>query len=212
MKVMHILPHSSRGKLAGLCFLTVAGACYSLCKGAITLSPEELLFGLSSDFLSGGSLSMIMHLRLVRIASALLCGSALSLSGSLLQQTLNNPMAGPSLLGINASAALSVLLGMLLFPSLAQLLPLFSSIGALAGSVVVFSLAARYRFSRLTLILSGIALSTILGAISDALLTIFPDLAAVKVDFLIGSFAHITSAQLSLLSPPLLLGPCSSPV
>lgn len=81
MKVMHILPHSSRGKLAGLCFLTVAGACYSLCKGAITLSPEELLFGLSSDFLSGGSLSMIMHLRLVRIASALLCGSALSLSG-----------------------------------------------------------------------------------------------------------------------------------
>jgi iron complex transport system permease protein len=148
---------------------------------------------------------MIMHLRMVRIASALLCGSALSLSGSLLQQTLNNPMAGPSLLGINASAALSVLLGMLLFPSLAQLLPLFSSVGALVGSVIVFSLATLYRFSRLTLILSGIALSTVLGAISDALLTIFPDLVAVKVDFLVGSFAHITSTQLSLLSPILVM-------
>lgn len=148
---------------------------------------------------------MIMHLRMVRIASALLCGSALSLSGSLLQQTLNNPMAGPSLLGINASAALSVLLGMLLFPSLAQLLPLFSSVGALVGSLIVFSLAAMYRFSRLTLILSGIALSTVLGAVSDALLTIFPDLVAVKVDFLVGSFAHITFAQLSLLSPLLVM-------
>ncbi len=95
----------------------------------------------------------------------------------LLQQTLNNPMARPSLLGINASATLSVLLGILLYPSLAQLLPLFSSIGALAGSMVVFSLAAMYRFSRLTLILSGIALSTVLEAISDALLTVFPDLA-----------------------------------
>ncbi len=148
---------------------------------------------------------MIMHLRMVRIASALLCGSALSLSGSLLQQTLNNPMAGPSLLGINASAALSVMLGMLLFPSLAKLLPLFSSVGALVGSLIVFSLASMYRFSRLTLILSGIALSTVLGAISDTLLTIFPDLATVKVDFLVGSFAHITSAQLSLLSPLLLI-------
>lgn len=205
MKVMHILPHSSKGKLNGLFALALVGAWYSLCKGAIALSPGELLAGLTSSRTNGGSLSMIMHLRMVRIASALLCGSALSLSGSLLQQTLNNPMAGPSLLGINASAALSVLLSMLLFPSLAQLLPLFSSVGALVGSVIVFSLATLYRFSRLTLILSGIALSTVLGAISDALLTIFPDLVAVKVDFLVGSFAHITSTQLSLLSPFLVM-------
>ncbi|WP_319758518.1 iron ABC transporter permease [uncultured Sphaerochaeta sp.] len=198
---MHILPHSSKGKLTGLFALTLAGACYSLCKGAIALSLGQLLSGLTSSLSSGGSLSMIMHLRMVRIASALLCGSALSLSGSLLQQTLNNPMAGPSILGINASAALSVLLGMLLFPSLTELLPLFSSIGALVGSLMVFSLAAMYRFSRLTLILSGIALSTVLGAISDALLTIFPDLATVKIDFLVGSFAHITPTQLSMLSP-----------
>nr|WP_319472282.1 iron ABC transporter permease [uncultured Sphaerochaeta sp.] len=202
---MHILPHSSKGKFTGLFALALAGVCYSLCKGAIPLSPGELLSGLTSSIASGGSLSMIMHLRMVRIASALLCGSALSLSGSLLQQTLNNPMAGPSLLGINASAALSVMLGMLLFPSLAKLLPLFSSVGALVGSLIVFSLASMYRFSRLTLILSGIALSTVLGAISDTLLTIFPDLATVKVDFLVGSFAHITSAQLSLLSPLLLI-------
>ncbi len=107
-------------------------------------------------------------------------------------------------MGINASAALSALLGTLIFPSLAQLLPLFSSVGALVGSLMVFSLAAMYRFSRLTLILSGIALSTVLGAISDALLTVFPDLATVKIDFLVGSFAHITSNQLSLLAPFLL--------
>nr|WP_319775827.1 iron chelate uptake ABC transporter family permease subunit [uncultured Sphaerochaeta sp.] len=136
---MHILPHSSKGKFIGLFALALAGVCYSLCKGAIPLSPGELLSGLTSSIASGGSLSMIMHLRMVRIASALLCGSALSLSGSLLQQTLNNPMAGPSLLGINASAALSVMLGMLLFPSLAKLLPLFSSVGALVGSLIVFS-------------------------------------------------------------------------
>lgn len=201
---MHILPLSCKGKLVVLGCIVLAGASYSLCKGAIALSPEAMFSGLIADFHTGGNLSMIMHLRLVRIASALLCGSALSLSGALLQQTLNNPMASPSLLGINASAALSVLLGTLIFPPLAQLLPLFSSVGALVGSLMVFSLAAMYRFSRLTLILSGIALSTVLGAISDALLTVFPDLATVKIDFLVGSFAHITSNQLSLLAPFLL--------
>lgn len=144
---------------------------------------------------------MIMHLRLIRIVSSLLCGSALALSGTLLQQTLHNPMAGPSLLGINASSALAVLGGILLFPSHSHLLPLFSSIGALSGSLVVFSLASHFHFSRVTLILSGLAFSTILGAASDAILTLFPDLATAKVDFLIGSFSHITVDQLSLLSP-----------
>ncbi|MGE4453778.1 MAG: FecCD family ABC transporter permease [Sphaerochaeta sp.] len=183
--------------------LGIFTAC-ALCQGTIQLSPSELLEGLSTPTKRGGSLSMIMHLRLVRIASALLCGSALALSGTLLQQTLHNPMAGPSLLGINASSALAVLGGVLLFPSHSHLLPLFSSVGALSGSLLVFSLASHYRFSRVTLILSGLALSTILGAISDAILTLFPDLATVKVDFLIGSFSHITADQLSLLFPILI--------
>ena len=59
---------------------------------------------------------IVFQVRLPRIAAALLSGAALSVSGYLLQNNLNNAVASPGLLGINNGAGLFVLISALVFP------------------------------------------------------------------------------------------------
>ncbi len=202
---MRTLFRCSQTKTITLLIIAVSFSLAALSLGSATLSFAQEIQGIFRSNTADHTIQMIMQLRLIRIAAAFLCGGALALSGTVLQRTLNNPMAGPSILGINASAALAVLICFLFFPGNIHLLPLFSVGGALAGSLLVFSLAAYFRFSRLTLILSGLALSSMLGAVSDTLLTVFPDIATVRVDFLVGSFAQITKSQLGLFAPLIIL-------
>ena len=56
---------------------------------------------------------IIWESRLPQAVTALLCGAALAVSGLMLQTAFNNPLAGPSILGINSGASLGVALVML---------------------------------------------------------------------------------------------------
>ena len=56
---------------------------------------------------------IIWESRLPQAVTALLCGAALAASGLMLQTAFNNPLAGPSILGINSGASLGVALVML---------------------------------------------------------------------------------------------------
>lgn len=56
---------------------------------------------------------IVMHSRLPMVITAILAGSALSVSGLLLQTTFNNPLAGPSILGVSTGAGLGVAIVML---------------------------------------------------------------------------------------------------
>ena len=58
-----------------------------------------------------------LYATLPRMASALLCGAALSLSGVLLQIALRNPLASPTTLGVSAGAHLALVLASLLAPA-----------------------------------------------------------------------------------------------
>lgn len=57
---------------------------------------------------------IVLDARLPQALTALLCGAALSVSGLMLQTVFRNPLAGPSILGIDAGASLGVALVMLL--------------------------------------------------------------------------------------------------
>lgn len=57
---------------------------------------------------------IILQTRLPQAITAILCGGALAVSGLLLQTAFNNPLAGPSIFGINSGASLGVALVMLL--------------------------------------------------------------------------------------------------
>jgi ABC-type Fe3+-siderophore transport system permease subunit len=114
---------------------------------------------------------ILFYSTLPRMATALLCGAALALSGALLQQVLRNPLASPTTLGISSGASLALSLAMLFAPSL---MTFSSDLVALAGSVMaaalVFLIGARRGFSPFSLVLSGLVVSLWCGALSAVLL------------------------------------------
>ena len=87
---------------------------------------------------------IVLESRLPQMAAALLSGAALAIAGLLLQTAFNNPLAGPSILGIDTGASLGVALVMLFWGgtlgvSEATTLTGFTAIiaGAFLGSVTV---------------------------------------------------------------------------
>lgn len=131
---------------------------------------------------------ILVYIRLPRVLGAFLAGGALALAGALLQSVLNNPMASPNIIGVNAGAGFFALLAGALAPG-------FSApaafLGALLTALFIFALANKAGLSRTTLILAGTAVNAILNAGVQALNTLFPEL-AIGSGFLAGSFSGLT--------------------
>ncbi len=114
---------------------------------------------------------VLFYATLPRMATALLAGAALALSGALFQQVLRNPLASPTTLGISAGANLALAIATLFFPAL---LGIGRDLVALTGSAVaaglVFAIGARRGFSPFSLVLSGLVVGLWCGAFSAVLL------------------------------------------
>lgn len=115
--------------------------------------------------------------------------------GALLQAVLGNGLAGPNIMGVNAGAGLSVLALSAFFPHLTRWAPLAAFIGALLAALTVYLLALHSGAGRMTLVLAGVAVSTILGAATDTLLTLYPEIQAGRMDFMIGGFSGMSMAR-----------------
>lgn len=175
--------------------------CSSLAIGATHIEAKDLLPILLGEDTTSTSSRIVRFVRLPRTMAALLCGSSLALSGALLQKVLYNPLAGPSIIGVNSGAGLCTLLASAFFPHLTALASPFAFVGALAASLLVYTLARQSGSTRLTIILAGVAVSSLLGACTDALLTFKAETQMGRLDFLIGSFAHVSFSQIVQTSP-----------
>lgn len=110
---------------------------------------------------------LLYKIRLPRTLTALYCGALLSVSGLLLQVLFNNPLAGPSILGISSGASLGVALAVMV--GVGSLGITFSSLaGALVYSLILL-FVARFVKSTLSLLLVGIMLSSFTGAFIDVI-------------------------------------------
>jgi iron complex transport system permease protein len=143
--------------------------------------------------LTGDSLSaqILLQIRLPRVAATLLCGAALAAAGLLCQTLLSNPLASPTLLGINSGAGLAVALCGVLLPVGSAATPAFALAGAVGAAVLVYALSARVGSRRGTIILAGVAVGGILSAGIDALHTLVPEALPGYNAFLLGGFAGI---------------------
>lgn len=208
---MPILRSSSANKGASQALLPLACCSLglliflSLTIGATTIGGKGLLAILLGEDTSSLAYRIVRHVRLPRTLAALLCGMAMALCGAILQKVLHNPLAGPSLIGVNSGAGLFTLIGAAFFPHLVALGPPVAFVGAMLSSLLVYTLAQRAGSTRLTIILAGVAVSSLLGSCTDALLTLRPDTQMGRLDFLIGSFAHIPFSQM-VQGAPYILG------
>ncbi|WFP61790.1 Fe(3+)-hydroxamate ABC transporter permease FhuB [Mesorhizobium sp. WSM4904] len=105
-----------------------------------------------------------------RLTVSLLAGAALGLAGVLMQQALQNPLAAPETLGVNAGAHLALTVGVLAAPALHAAHPEPLAIaGALTAWGLIAAIGWRRRADPTTLILSGFVVSFALGSVSSLL-------------------------------------------
>ena len=185
------------GPLLGLlCALALLSALLSMCLGAVALTPGEIVSALFGGG-QGTAAQIVRYARLPRTCACLLAGAALAVSGAVIQSVLGNPLAAPNIIGVSSGAGLAVALCGALAPTAAALTPAAAFAGALAGVLLVLFIAERPGASRLTLVLAGVAGSSMFGAGADAVLTFAPDALAGYSDFRIGGLSNLTMARIA---------------
>ena len=179
--------------------LLLAGTALSLFGPAGGLTPERLFRAMLRPGDGSPESLIFWSLRVPRTLAVLLCGAALSAAGLLLQRTLHNDLSSPGILGINAGAGFFALVAGLLFPGALLARGLFAFAGAMGATGIVLLLSRRIGSSKSSILLLGIAISTMMTALSNGIVTAFPEAVPDKVAFSLGGF-HAVSAKQVLLS------------
>lgn len=173
----------------------------ALCQGAVPLTLSEVW----QAFLRQGNplhQTILWELRLPRIVAALVVGAALGLSGALLQGMLRNGLADPFILGISAGAGL-VAIALISFNVLPAWVPFGAWVGAILTAALVYGLG--YIGGELAierLILAGVAVSSLFGAIQTTLLLLAEDSRIqTALNWLIGSLNGRGWAEVMMAGP-----------
>lgn len=188
-------------------------AVVALFVGSLALGPAGAPVGRSLSALlvdDHGPLTMVMReIRLPRALLGVMIGVSLGMAGAGMQGYLRNPLADPGLIGVSGSAALGAVLAIHTGLSAAFVLglPLAALAGALGGVFLVLALAGPGGGS-LTLILAGIAISSLAGALSSLVLNLSPNpFAANEIVFwMMGSLADRSMTHVWLALPLMGLG------
>ena len=189
-----------RSYVKGNQFLLAGAACLlaavlSLCLGAAKLSPAQLW-----QAIRGGPRDtagyIFWYSRLPRTAACLLAGAALAVSGCILQSVLGNQLASPGIIGVNAGAGLAVTACCAFGALSGWTVSLASFGGAMAAVALVVALSRKTGASWTTVILSGVAMNSILGAFRDAVTTLVPEAAMLSGEFRVGGFSSVVHTRL----------------
>ncbi|MCG6317257.1 iron chelate uptake ABC transporter family permease subunit [Vibrio alginolyticus] len=161
-------------------------------------------------FDEGNMLHQILEtLRAPRTYAGLLIGASLAVSGVLMQGLTRNPLASPSILGINAGAACFMALASIGVPFFSQLNPIINAVlGALLSGGAVMLLGGFFsaRSHPLRLVLAGIAISALLIGLTRASVILADDMAYSVLHWLTGSLSAVDSEQWQQLWPFATLG------
>ena len=157
-----------------------------------------------------GSLGTVMQeIRLPRAILAVLIGGSLGLCGAAMQGYLRNPLAEPGLIGISGSAALGAVLSLQTGFAAAFWLALpLSALGMSFLAVLLIMLLAGKQGRSLTLILAGIAISALAGAMLSLVLNLSPNPYATAeiVFWMMGSLADRSFNHVWLALPFCVVG------
>ena len=140
---------------------------------------------------------ILLHIRVPRVLTTLLCGAAFGTVGALLQCVLHNPLASPNVLGVNAGAGFGATLLMAIIPHAGMAMVSFAAFaGAVVACLMVLQISRIAKSSRLALVLTGVALTAFFRAGSDALIKLFPNSLTGSSHFSIGGAANATLQSL----------------
>ncbi|MBR1796517.1 MAG: iron ABC transporter permease [Clostridiales bacterium] len=170
----------------------IAAFLISLFIGNGTVGTGDLLQVLFGSSYSKSAYIILTRIRIPRTLAALLCGAALSSSGLVLQTVLDNPLASPGIIGINSGAGLFVLIAGIIFPFSAAARQLFSFAGAVVAVASVYLICKIAGFSKMTLVLTGVAISSLFTAGTNTITTFYPNAITDKAAFNLGGLSSVS--------------------
>lgn len=195
----------ARGALVIASLLTVLAllALASLHLGLRHYAPWQVFDAVFGDG-QGADALIIRTLRLPRTVNALIVGAALAVSGLLMQSATRNPLAAPGVLGVNAGAALAVVLGLAAFgiASLSALAGL-AALGAVGATALVFGIAlsAGSSFSPVHVLLAGVTVAALLASFTQIVLVTDESTMESLLFWLAGGFADRPLMLLAIAAP-----------
>ncbi|MGH8606823.1 MAG: FecCD family ABC transporter permease [Gammaproteobacteria bacterium] len=157
--------------------------------------------------LSAQERAIIWHIRLPRVLTGALVGAALALSGALLQGLFRNPMASPGIIGVSTGGALGATSAIALGLSSLSLwaVPLMAFNGALLSGFLVYALATRHgRTPLATLLLCGLAMNSITGALTSLVLSFSVrewEIGRQVLFWLMGDLSNRTWEHVAMIAP-----------
>ena len=187
-----------------LTLITLVAMVISVGYGEYPIPPLDVaktLLGLPTT--SGDYAFIINTLRLPRTLVAFLVGVGLAIAGTITQGITRNPLAVPSIIGINAGATLAAVTLIVLLPNApVSVLPLAALAGALTIVVLIYLLAWQGGSSPVRLILVGIGFDLIAKALTNLMIT-FGDINTVSqaLVWLVGSVYGRSWSQVLALIP-----------
>jgi iron complex transport system permease protein len=222
MNLAAILPARARARADGqrrrrlalaLLFTVLAGLAAGLATGSEGFSPAALW----ADLRGPDALLLIGQIRAPRTLGAALVGALLGLSGALAQGLFRNPLADPSLLGSAAGASLGVVLVLAAAAAGGTAIGVATAawvehvsvvgaafVGALAGVSLTLVLASGAMHT-LRLLLAGVVVGVMLGALSDLVTVAWPDALRGRQAFMLGSTSFLGWEGVLLLGAGLVL-------
>lgn len=190
--------------LLGLLALSLL-ALMALCVGRVGIPPLDVV-RILLDVAPGDPQGhvIVWSIRLPRVLAALLIGGALAASGAAYQGVFRNPLVSPDILAVSTGASLGAVLGIFLRLDILWI----QLLAFLAGLVAVFLVylvgnAARRHETTLALVLAGVAIGALLGALVSLLKVLadpYNQLPAITF-WLLGSLAAVDARDLVTTAP-----------
>ena len=200
-------------RLVILGVVLLIAALLSLGVGAVTISPGRILQILTDrgNSVASTELTIIWELRLPRLLLACVVGAGLGTAGAGYQGLFRNPLADPFVIGASSGAALGATLAIVngWQGSILGLacIPAASLVGALAAVSIVFSIASVGRqIPMVSLLLAGVALSSMLSAIVSLLMFLHEEKLMTIFGWLMGSLSGRGWTTLWSTAPLVLIG------
>ncbi len=202
--------------LPGLVTLLVGAAVAGAALGAYSIPPGDVVGTLWRHLGFGGEASdqladdVLWEIRFPRVALTALVGASLGCAGATMQGTFANPLAEPGIVGVSSGAVLGAVAQIVMgfAPLGSWTLPAAAFLGGIVSVLAVYA-ASRGdgRTEVVTLVLTGVALNALLGAVIGLLTYLSTDEELRSITFwTLGSTAQATWSKVGVVAPLALVG------
>lgn len=152
--------------------LVTIGILLTLCIMALMMGRYPMSFNQLEEVLltrdtTSSLYTLIMQIRLPRIAIVVLSGGALSLAGTVYQGLFQNPLVSPDVLGVSSGCSVGAILAILFLPHFPHAIQMMAFCGGIAAVILALVMARMSRGNQLLgLVIAGIIISSIASAIT----------------------------------------------